>query len=473
MFRRILRSAAFRLAIVFAAVFAGGAITLVVLFDAAVRSYAEQSTQKALQDETALLLSEAQIEGPDDLKQLLTRRQSDASGEAFRYLLLDPQGHRLTGALPLTVAKAGPSQITVAQPPDPREFPSPETSVMRTFGVRLADGSLLVVGRDSFALDELAEWVDRVTIWSGGGIAILALIAGYLISAIFLHRLERLNAAAGRIMEGRLEERLPTIGMGNEFNHLSVGLNAMLDKIQALMEGLRQVSTDIAHDLRTPLTRLQQGLEAARSKGSPAAYEQAIDDALGQLDQVLATFGALLRIGQIEGGVGRTRFTEVDLSELMERVGEAYQPAAEDQGKSFTAVIKPRVRILGDPELLAQVFANLVDNAITHSGPNASIELSLVVHGDQAIAAVRDNGPGIPEPERAKVLRRFYRLDESRTTPGSGLGLSLVSAITELHGQHLLLSDNAPGLRAEIAFPLLRDDPRAELKSGTSKKLRA
>ncbi len=473
MFRRILRSAAFRLAIVFAAVFAGGAIMLVVLFDAAVRSYAEQSTQKALRDETSLLLSEAQIEGPDDLKQLLTRRQADASGGAFRYLLLDPKGHQVTGALPLAVAKPGPSQITVAQPPDPREFPSHETSVMRTFGVRLSDGSLLVVGRDSFALDELAEWVDRVTIWSGGGIAILALIAGYLISAIFLHRLERLNAAASRIMEGRLEERLPTIGMGNEFNHLSGSLNAMLDKIQALMDGLRQVSTDIAHDLRTPLTRLQQGLEAARSKGSPAAYEAAIDDALGQLDQVLATFGALLRIGQIEGGVGRTRFTEVDLSELMDRVGDAYQPAAEDHGKSFTAVIKPRVRILGDPELLAQVFANLVDNAITHSGPGASIELSLVVHGEQAIAAVRDNGPGIPEAERDKVLRRFYRLDESRTTPGSGLGLSLVSAITELHGQHLSLSDNGPGLRAEIAFTLLHENARADPGLGTPKAARA
>lgn len=136
-------------------------------------------------------------------------------------------------------------------------------------------------------------------------------------------------------------------------------------------------------------------------------------------------------------------------------------------------MIKPRIRVLGDPELLAQVFANLVDNAITHSGPNASIELSLVVRGDQGIAAVSDNGPGNSEPRLDKVLRRFYRLDENRTTPGAGLGLSLVSAITELHGQHLLLSDNGPGLRIEIAFPLLRDDPRAELKSGTSKKVRA
>lgn len=471
MFRRILHSAAFRLALIFAAVFAGGAITLVVLFDAAVRTYAEQSTRRAIQEETSLLLTEAQIEGPDDLRQLLVRRQANTGAGAFSYLLLDAQGRRITGVLPLQVAKAGPSQVTVAQPPDPGEYPSRETSTLRTFGVLLSDGSLLVVGRDSFALDELSEWVDRVTIWSGCGIAILALIAGFLISAIFLSRLERLNGAASRIMEGRLDERLPVVGMGNEFNHLSVSLNAMLDRIQALMEGLRQVSTDIAHDLRTPLNRLRQGLEAARSKGSEAVYEHAIDDALGQLDQVLETFSALLRIGQIEGGVGRARFTEVDLSELMERVGDAYQPAAEDRGKTITARIECGVWTRGDREMLAQVFANLVDNAIIHSGEGSGIELCLVVRGELALASVMDNGPGIPESERDKVLRRFYRLDASRTTPGSGLGLSLTAAIAELHGVHLTLIDNAPGLRAEIVFPVLAGDRSAHSASGTPSSL--
>jgi len=459
---KVLSSAAFRLALVFAAVFAGGAITLVVAFDAAVQTYAEDSTRRELQDETALLLSEAQLEGPKALSALIVRRQAAVGGGQFRYLLLDAAGHRVTGGLPMQVAKEGPAQVTLPQPPDPTEFPSEESSTVRTFGARLADGSLLVVGRDSFALDELAEWVDRVTLWSGVGIAVLALIAGYLIAAMFLARLERLNEAAGRIMQGQLGERLPTIGMGDEFNRLSAGLNAMLDRIQVLMEGLKQVSTDIAHDLRTPLTRLQQGLEAARAKGAQAHYEPAIDDALVQLDKVLSTFGALLRIGQIEGGVGRSRFSDVDLSEVMKRVAGAYQPAAEDQGKSLHSAIEQQVRVWGDPEMLAQVFANLVDNALTHAGPGARIGLSLCVRGDEALACVTDNGPGIPESEREKVVRRFYRLDASRTTPGAGLGLALVAAIADLHGLQLKLCDNGPGLNAQLIFPLLSDQKLAE-----------
>jgi signal transduction histidine kinase len=230
-------------------------------------------------------------------------------------------------------------------------------------------------------------------------------------------------------------------------------MNLMLDRTQALMDGLRQVSTDIAHDLRTPLGRLRQHLESMRDLSGPEALECAIDDALAQVDEVLATFHALLRIGQIEGGAGRARFEAVNLSAVMERVHLAYETAAEDAGKSFDAEIAPDLEVRGDPQLLTQLFANLIENALRHAGEGAQISLGLASVDGAVTATVADNGPGIPTAEHGRVVQRFYRLDASRSTAGSGLGLSLVAAIAELHGADLRLRDNSPGLLVELQFP--------------------
>jgi signal transduction histidine kinase len=190
-----------------------------------------------------------------------------------------------------------------------------------------------------------------------------------------------------------------------------------------------------------------------RDVTGPEALEAAIGDGLAQLDEVLATFHALLRIGQIEGGAGRTRFEVVDLSAVMERVHLAYESAAEDAGKSLSAQIAPDLLGLGDPQLLTQLFANLIENALRHAGEGAQISLRLAETDGAIIAVVADNGPGVPAAERGKVLRRFYRLDASRGTAGSGLGLSLVAAIAELHLAELRLCDNHPGLAVELHFP--------------------
>jgi signal transduction histidine kinase len=240
--------------------------------------------------------------------------------------------------------------------------------------------------------------------------------------------------------------------MGDEFDRLTGNLNLMLDRIQALMDGLRQVSTDIAHDLRTPLSRLRQHLESMRDLTRPEDLEVAINDALAQVDDVLTTFHALLRIGQIEGGAGRARFEPVDLSAVMERVRLAYETAAEDSGKTLSAEIMPDVVVEGDPQLLTQLFANLLENAMRHTGENAHISMKLALVGRAAIAVVADDGPGVPAQERDRVLMRFYRLDASRSTPGSGLGLALVAAIADLHGAKLVLSDGNPGLAVEVRF---------------------
>ena len=253
-------------------------------------------------------------------------------------------------------------------------------------------------------------------------------------------------------MAGDLDERLPPIGMSPEFDELSRNLNRMLDRISSLLEGLRQVSTDIAHDLRTPLTRLQQRLEAMRGSGSTTAYEAGIDAALGQIDEIHAIFRALLRIGLIEGGEPRRNLHSVDLTELIGRVTLAYQPVMEDAGRRFDVQVEPEMWVLGDAELLAQLLTNLIDNALFHTPDATPISVSLWQDARHATITVADDGPGVPADERRKILTRFYRLDASRQTPGAGLGLALVAAIADLHHAELLIDDNGPGLRVRLRF---------------------
>jgi signal transduction histidine kinase len=449
---RAFQSGAFRLALIFALIFAVGATALVASVNVAVSQFAGHATDTALVDESQLLRGEARAHGPDTLGQLIIKRQRIVHGRPYLYLLIDPLGRRVAGDLPAKGARAGWGELIAAEFAEPNE-PSDGQVTLRTFGVRLADGSILVVGRDTSDLNELSDWLRLVTLWSGLGITVLALGGGLLIGGIFLRRMDRVNQALQRIMDGAQDERIPPIGMGAEFTRLTRNINLMLDRTQALMDGLRQVSTDIAHDLRTPLGRLRQHLESMRDLSGPEALEGAIDDALAQVDEVLATFHALLRIGQIEGGAGRARFELVNLSAVMERVKLAYETAAEDAGKRLNAEIAPDLEVHGDPQLLTQLFANLIENALRHAGEGAQISLGLASVDGAVTATVADNGPGIPAAEHGRVVRRFYRLDASRSTAGSGLGLSLVAAIAELHEADLMLRDNNPGLLVELQFP--------------------
>ncbi len=454
---RVLTSGVFRLALLFGAVFALGAISLVVAFNVAVSGYASHATAAALIDESTILRSEVSARGRDALRQLIDTRQRVAYAHPFRYLLLDPQGRRIAGDLPTMAARQGWGQVSVPEPAEPNE-PSDGQDRVRFYGVRLADGSVLSVGRSTSDLDELSDRLRLVTLWSGVVIVLVALGGGALIASTFLQRLDRVNGSLQRIMSGRLDERVPSIGMGDEFDRLTANLNLMLNRSEALMAGLRQVSTDIAHDLRTPLSRLRQHLDAMRGLTDPRALEEGIDGALAQVDEVLSTFHALLRIGQIEAGAGRSRFQRVDLSAVAERVCLAYETAVEDAGKSLSAQIMPRLVVNGDPQLLTQLLANLIENALRHSGEGAQISIGLSRVDSSVRASVADNGPGVPPDERERVLQRFYRLDSSRSTAGSGLGLALVAAIVDLHGADLSLLDNRPGLCVEVTFKAARND---------------
>lgn len=445
-------SGAFRFALMIASLFAVGSVLLLFVVERSIRSYAEEATALGLRSETAVLAGELPDGGPSELIDTIKHRQSSKIEQPFRYLLTDSRGTRLAGDLPLNAARAGWSSVQFLDDHSPPgEESSPET--LETLGTRLPDGSLLIVATDTYDIQKLRRRVDGFTIWSGVGITLVALIGGYLIGGLFLRRLEKVNRSVARIMDGKLTERLPPIGMAPELDHLSNNLNLMLDRIGGLMDGLRQVSTDIAHDLRTPLTRLRQQLEDMQEGCSIDTYQRGIDAALTQIDDILGIFRALMRIGMIEGGAAGTQLHSIDLSEIADRIAQIYRPVAEDDFKKIEMHIEPGVEVMGDGELLAQVFANLFDNAMKHTPTGTKITVTVKrIHG-APVAIIADDGPGIPAAEREKVLRRFYRLDTSRSTPGAGLGLALVEAIAKLHHAQLHIETSKPGLFVQLTFP--------------------
>jgi signal transduction histidine kinase len=261
-----------------------------------------------------------------------------------------------------------------------------------------------------------------------------------------------MSAAAEAIIDGDLTRRIPVRGSDDDLDRLAMTFNRMLDRIGGLMDSLRQVSNDIAHDLRTPLTRLRQRLEANRALESPDEHAAAIGGALRDVDAILDSFAALLRIAQVEGGARRAAFRPIDVTALARTVVEAFAPSAEDDGQTLRAEGETPLVVEGDSELLTQMLANLVENALRHAGPDAQIRVSTAADGADVRLSVSDNGPGVPEGERQRVFDRFYRLERSRSTEGSGLGLALVAAVARLHGAEIELGDARPGLDVRITF---------------------
>jgi signal transduction histidine kinase len=267
-------------------------------------------------------------------------------------------------------------------------------------------------------------------------------------------------------MAGDLSGRLPMAGTGDELDRLAESLNAMLERIEALMKGLKEVSDNIAHDLKTPLTRLRNRCEAAlRSGRSEGDYRAAIEATIEESDGLITTFDALLMIARAESGHARDDMNEFDAAGVAHDIGELYEPLADDKGLALKVDAPAAAPLKGNRELVSQALANLVDNAIKYAKPNGGASGEIVVgargEGDRIMLSVADGGPGIPESERGRVVERFVRLETSRSEPGSGLGLSLASAVARLHGGELRLEDNHPGLRATMALPKTGPEPVA------------
>ena len=364
------------------------------------------------------------------------RLAADRTGQEF-YLLAAPDGQRVAGNLADRAAAPGWRE-GVARRPDGGEVP------VLMLAAPLPAGGVLVVGRDLSLARALEQRLLAGALWVGGAMLVLGLAGGWLIGRSVARRAAAMDAVLAAVQRGELDRRLAVGAGGDEFDRLAARINATLDRVQALMAALRQVTDDIAHDLRTPLTRLRQRLDAAAE--APSA--EAIVAAQREADALLEIFSALLRIAQVEAGTRRAGFARVDLSAIAESVAEVYAPAAAERGQRLDTAIAPGVTLRGDPALLTQMLANLVENAVRHGREGGRVALSL---NDREVLVV-DDGAGIPPEERERVFRRFHRLDAARATPGSGLGLALVKAVAELHGLSIALEDAAPGLRVRIAL---------------------
>ncbi|HJS86138.1 MAG TPA: HAMP domain-containing sensor histidine kinase [Acetobacteraceae bacterium] len=450
---RLLRTASLRLAALYLLLFTASAVVLGAVVFWTTRAALDGQARARIQAEVASLRDEYQAGG---LPRLIAAVEARGRGAgALDYLVQGAEGRRLAGEIAPLGQRRGWLRLDAAETDDGRG----EHELVRALAVPFGEGIVVAVGDDFERIAEAEEAILRAFAWAIGLTLLLGVGGGAWLSHLFLRRVDAIGRVAEAIIEGDLARRVPVRGTGDDLDRLAATLNRMLDRIAILMESLRQVSNDIAHDLRTPLSRLGQRLEDARAHArSVADYERAVEGAAAEAEALLGTFAALLRIAEVEAGAQRAAFRWVDLSRLAETVADAFAPVAEDEGRALRAEIAPGVTVHGDQELLTQMLANLVENALRHTPPGSRVRVLLAeqASGDPAsgpVLSVEDNGTGIPENERGRVLRRFHRLEQSRTTPGSGLGLSLVAAVAELHGARLGLEDAGPGLRVSLAFP--------------------
>ncbi len=388
-----------------------------------------------------------------DLQSTIARLAGAAGNHDRVYSVGPPAGPPLAGNIPKVPAQTG--WMTVYGP----KLGIAESDLQ--FRVYSADiGDLRVtVGASFETTAEILETASTSFAYATLAVLALAIAGGAFVAFRAQRRIELIAGTMNAISEGHLAARVPITRARDDIDYLATQINAAMDRLERLVEGMRQVSSDIAHDLKTPISRLHIAIETAvdrASQGQSATTELA--DALAAAQLINDTFDALLRITQIEAGARKSRFTEVDLAAVLDTVFDAYEPVAEEQGRKLTLILADQrpMTVRGDRELLLQLLANLIDNAIRHSPPGTAVRLeglpATEKRGPEIV--VSDDGPGIPAAEHDKVFQRLYRLEKSRTTDGSGLGLSLVKAVADLHGAAIRLSDNAPGLRVAIAFPL-------------------
>lgn len=404
----------------------------------ATAGFAARQAAQEIERGMGVLLQSGALSGPRGIAlSIEARLAADRTGQEF-YLLAAPDGQRLAGNLSGVPRERGWREGTV-------RLPAGGTAPVLMLATPLPAGGALVVGRDLSSVRALEQRLLAGAGWVAGAVLALGLAGGLLIGRGVARRAAAMEAALAAVQDGALDRRLSVGAGGDEFDRLAARINATLDRLQGLMAALREVTDDIAHDLRTPLTRLRQRLDEAAAAPRP----EAIAAAQAEADRLLDIFAALLRIAQVESGTQRAGFTRVDLSAIAESVAEVYAPAAEERGQVLSTRIAPGVTLTGDPALLTQMLANLVENAVRHGREGGRIGLDVSAQE----VAVSDDGPGIPEAERERVFRRFHRLDAARATPGSGLGLALVRAVAGLHGMRIALEDAAPGLRVRVALP--------------------
>ena len=440
-------SASFRLTMIYASLFVGGMIAVLLIGGAVMIWLAQRDLREEVDEEIAALLSMYEEEKEQGLAAAIEQRSTAMTTTGYSYFLGKTSTAPMAGVLRPPRLAAGWLGDVV----HPLEDDEEETLVARA--VLLGDDFWLVVGTDAEDIHDTKELVVTGITWTFVVALPMALICGFMVTAMVLSRIDTITQTTNQIRRGGLKSRVPLRGNDDEFDRLSLNINKMLDSIQDLTRNIQQVSSGIAHDLRTPLSRLRNTIEAIKGRqAEPKVVDQMLDGAVDELKAVLDTFDALLRIGQIDAGMRRNGFTKLNLSELTSEVAETYDVVASASGKILTADIEANIHMIGDRQLLVQMIANVLENAIEHTPEGTRISCTLRERPGGPSMIVADDGPGIPAVERNRVFERFYRLDQSRGSNGSGLGLSLVTAIAKLHDAKVTLGDNNPGLRLEIAF---------------------
>jgi signal transduction histidine kinase len=398
-------------------------------------------------DESLIIAAET----PDRRRNAIEDRLSADPRRVKLAGLFGADGRRLTGnieSLPPGFAINAPVQTAEVVRVDQHGH---ESMAVRAVARSLPNGDVLVIARHNGEIKDLAEVIARALLLALPVALGLSLAIGMILSVRVQRRVADLNALVRRIVDGDLRERIPVAGLDHPFDKLAVIANGMLDEIEILVREMANVGNEIAHDLRTPLTRVRVGLERGRANAKTLEELQSVTDrAIGGVDQALTIITALLRITEIENSRGRASFGDASLADLVREVGDLYEPIAEDKHVMLRVTADQDAKISCDRSLLFEAVANLVDNAVKFTPEGGSVTLALVRDANESIVSVSDTGPGIGEGERETVMRRFYRSDKSRNTVGVGLGLSLVSAIVKLHGFRLTLS-TGPGCVAEIA----------------------
>ena len=449
---KLLRSSTLRLSIVHMAAFGLSVLVLLWFIYTSTAGFMERQTDETINAEIQGLAEQYSQLGLTGLIRVIKSRVAKDKAGSSVYLLTDWKFNPLAGNLPewpkFRDTGSGWFDATLE---DTENF-EPRRVRMRYF---LLPGNFhLLVGRDVSLRLKMERLIMDALIWGLGLTVVLGGVGGLLTSRWMLKRIDVINKTSREIMAGDLTRRIPSRGAGDEFDRLAGNLNAMLDQITKLMDGVKQVSNNIAHDLRGPLNRIRAGLELSLAKSrTPEEYRAVLETTVTEIDNLLMTFNALLTIAQAESGARRQDFTDIDLTSLAADVAELYDPLAEEKGLTLTVTLTPGVTVPGNRHLLSQALANLLDNAVKYTPAGGAIALSVTAPATGPELTVADTGPGVPAEHRDLVLERFARLESSRNTPGSGLGLSLVAAVAGLHRAALRLADNAPGLRVTLAFP--------------------
>ena len=456
---RLVRTTAFRLTLVYLIVFALFAGALLGYFAWNTRRLVTEQITATVNTETGLLSDQYRLGGIRRLVIIIESRARNPGSNL--YLVTTFAGEGLAGNIgsltPGTLDNEGLTEVAyrrIGEQDGAEHYALARVSL-------LPGGFRLLVGRDLEERERLNNIILAAGRWSIALVVVLGLAGGFLVGRRVLKRIDAMTGTTRRIMSGDLSGRLPVGRSGDELDRLAESLNAMLERIEALMRGLKEVSDNIAHDLRTPLTRLRNRAEQAlRAAKSEADYCAALEATIEESDELIRTFNALLMIARAESGHARENMADLDAAEIARGIGELYEPLADDRGLKLRVEAPAPAPVRGNRELVSQALANLVDNAIKYARPEAVLNSAtpeIVVRagadGDRILLTVADSGPGIAEADRDRAVERFVRLEQSRSEPGSGLGLSLASAVARLHGGELRLEDNHPGLKSVLALP--------------------